>query len=81
MQIFSYDPDYKKEPKTETYCCHCQKDIKRVESAYKVWIDIDSFRLSFYKPTTKALAKEGWVKALLGNSCKKHLRIDNRVFK
>lgn len=34
--LYAIDPDFRKDPKTETFCIVCQHDLKRIETATRV---------------------------------------------
>lgn len=34
--LYALDPDFRKDPKTETFCIVCQRDLKRTENATRV---------------------------------------------
>ncbi len=34
--LYAIDPDFRKDPKTETFCIVCQRDLKRTDTATRV---------------------------------------------
>jgi hypothetical protein len=34
--LYAIDPDFRKEPKTETFCIVCQRDLKCIDTATRV---------------------------------------------
>lgn len=34
--LYALDPDFRKEPKTDTFCIVCQRDLKRTDTATRV---------------------------------------------
>lgn len=46
------DPDYRKDPKTDLFCCKCQRDIKP-ESAYR-WVHIIDGGMTVLHPESEA---------------------------
>lgn len=65
------DPDYRKDPKTELFCCRCQRDLNPDRKYYYVFLGENGYEATH--PEDAHLAKNpiGWCP--IGPECVKHL--------
>jgi len=75
MRTFYYDPDNRKSPKTNHYCCHCHKDIKNIK--YWAFASNDGWDLIHYEDITDL--KNVRI-AFIGADCVKKLDIPNEFY-
>ena len=66
------DPDFRRNPKTDRFCWHCQRDLK-IGVGYKIFVSKE-FVLNLIHKEYKDLYEH--YECLIGPECAKHIPLD-----